>query len=523
MMNSVHPSVSILHLLTSRLHVPVSRRAMSAAVEAHSQPFSLACLRQALAQWRVDSLAVQLPAQDLAEVPLPAIAHLHSGNFVLLTRAEAGRVVYQDVKGNTIKASLTDFDQAWSGKLLLAEAQAQAGEPTYRQSRYQEQLALARNITCWVLLVALFLWPVWLAVNSAAWAILVWWVSKVAGLATSILLLLSQLAPNQGLAKRLCDLRPGISCQNVLTSQAATWFGFLSMTDLGLLYFGSGVLAICLGWLANIQVLPWLALLNLLALPYTVFSIWYQWRVVKSWCPLCLAVQALLWLEFGAAWWGGAGFWPQPTAWAGGLTSGALAAGICLVIRPLLGLAGQVAPLRGALAKFKYHPAWFRAALLEQAPLPPLPPEPILLGNAEAKWRVVMFSSPHCPPCGQAHQQLKELLTAFPEEVSAEIYWTFTGSPADQRNRVVKHLLALAGHSPAALSEALTDWYKHKNYPAWAARYPCPTLEADGEMAQMGTLLGFVQYTPLFFVNGHQLPEPYQIRDLTMFIAQELE
>jgi ABC-type bacteriocin/lantibiotic exporter with double-glycine peptidase domain len=198
MMNSVHPSVSILHLLTSRLHVPVSRRAMSAAVEAHSQPFSLACLRQALAQWRVDSLAVQLPAQDLAGVPLPAIAHLHSGNFVLLTRAEAGRVVYQDVKGNTIKASLTDFDQAWSGKLLLAEAQAQAGEPTYRQSRYQEQLALARNITCWVLLVALFLWPVWLAVNSAAWAILVWWVSKVAGLATSILLLLSQLAPNQG-------------------------------------------------------------------------------------------------------------------------------------------------------------------------------------------------------------------------------------------------------------------------------------------------------------------------------------
>jgi ABC-type bacteriocin/lantibiotic exporter with double-glycine peptidase domain len=121
-----HPSVSILHLLISHLRVRVSKSAMAAAVEAHPQPFSLACLRQALAQWRVDSLAVQLPAQDLDEVPLPAIAHLHSGNFVLLTRAEADRVVYQDVKGDTIEASLTDFGQAWSGKLLLAEAQARS-------------------------------------------------------------------------------------------------------------------------------------------------------------------------------------------------------------------------------------------------------------------------------------------------------------------------------------------------------------------------------------------------------------
>ena len=28
-------------------------------------------------------------------------------------------------------------------------------------------------------------------------------------------------------------------------------------------------------------------------MPYSIFSVYYQWRVAKQWCVLCLAVQAL--------------------------------------------------------------------------------------------------------------------------------------------------------------------------------------------------------------------------------------
>ena len=34
--------------------------------------------------------------------------------------------------------------------------------------------------------------------------------------------------------------------------------------------------------------------INILALPYTIFSVYYQWRVAKQWCVLCLVVQGLL-------------------------------------------------------------------------------------------------------------------------------------------------------------------------------------------------------------------------------------
>src|SRR5690606_4943069 len=37
---------------------------------------------------------------------------------------------------------------------------------------------------------------------------------------------------------------------------------------------------------------------NLAAIVYVPFSLFYQWRVVRQWCPLCLTVQAILLLQF---------------------------------------------------------------------------------------------------------------------------------------------------------------------------------------------------------------------------------
>ena len=59
--------------------------------------------------------------------------------------------------------------------------------------------------------------------------------------------------------------------------------------------------------------LPVLSLLSLAALPYVGYSLFYQWRVVKQWCRLCLATQAVLLAQAGLVlyegWWrtGGAG------------------------------------------------------------------------------------------------------------------------------------------------------------------------------------------------------------------------
>lgn len=46
------------------------------------------------------------------------------------------------------------------------------------------------------------------------------------------------------------------------------------------------------------QTLPVLAAINILCLPYTVWSISYQKFKAKVWCTLCVCVQATLWALF---------------------------------------------------------------------------------------------------------------------------------------------------------------------------------------------------------------------------------
>ncbi|MCP4219738.1 MAG: vitamin K epoxide reductase family protein [bacterium] len=87
-------------------------------------------------------------------------------------------------------------------------------------------------------------------------------------------------------------------CRKVLDSKVAVVFG-IHMAELGVVYFGGGLLvtvACILSYSSSAMFI--LALLSLLTLPYTVFSVIYQGVVVRSWCVLCLRTLLLFWLEF---------------------------------------------------------------------------------------------------------------------------------------------------------------------------------------------------------------------------------
>src|SRR5690606_453070 len=45
---------------------------------------------------------------------------------------------------------------------------------------------------------------------------------------------------------------------------------------------------------SNTQLLP---VLSVIAIPFTLFSVYYQWRIVRRWCPLCLIIVAALWIQ----------------------------------------------------------------------------------------------------------------------------------------------------------------------------------------------------------------------------------
>jgi hypothetical protein len=108
----------------------------------------------------------------------------------------------------------------------------------------------------------------------------------------SYLLVLKQLRIHSRYADKICSLFSRSDCNNVLGTKASKLFGVFGWSEIGLGYFTANVLLL-LFLPDTVSLLVWV---NILTLPYTVWSVWYQKAKAKQWCPLCLIVQVLLWL-----------------------------------------------------------------------------------------------------------------------------------------------------------------------------------------------------------------------------------
>ncbi|AEK62501.1 type I secretion system permease/ATPase [Collimonas fungivorans] len=60
----------------------------------------------------------------LAQTPLPAIAELKDGSFIVLAKCANGVLLHDEVQKRTFQLPLTEFEQLWSGRLILITSRA---------------------------------------------------------------------------------------------------------------------------------------------------------------------------------------------------------------------------------------------------------------------------------------------------------------------------------------------------------------------------------------------------------------
>jgi uncharacterized membrane protein len=111
--------------------------------------------------------------------------------------------------------------------------------------------------------------------------------------------LIQSFDSNNPLVQVVCQTTAENDCNALLSSKAAKAFGieWLSWSEVGFIYFAGTWLLVLFGARSSFIVTA-LFVINILSLPYTVYSIYYQARVAKQWCILCCTVQGVLWLEF---------------------------------------------------------------------------------------------------------------------------------------------------------------------------------------------------------------------------------
>lgn len=104
---------------------------------------------------------------------------------------------------------------------------------------------------------------------------------KLLRLAATILLLIYEIDKSNTFVKNICTAGKQTNCDAVLNSKAGKFLG-MGWGELGFFYFASSTLFLLFPGISFINKVPWLAIAGTTAAPYIIFSIYYQWKVVKQ-------------------------------------------------------------------------------------------------------------------------------------------------------------------------------------------------------------------------------------------------
>lgn len=531
MLNLLQPKQSnasaVVNLLLKALNVKVNSTTVDDNLQDHPEYPSLLAINDCLTEWHVPNQAYQISKAeyDPADLEFPFIAHskVNGGYFMLIHEITNGKVSYSDEKKQKATISEEEFLKLWSGVALHATASSKSGEIDY-QTKFLAQTFNALKIPVLLLVIlAAVLLTINYQTSSISYGLLLFF--KITGIAVSVLLLMHSIDANNPLVQNLCSLGNKNNCNAILKSDAAKVTSWLSWSEVGFFYFTGSFLTL----LISPASLPLIVWLNVLALPYTVYSIGYQYSQ-KNWCVLCCTVQAILWLEFLTNIF-------YPSNFEISTTNLQLQYSLPLVIsfalpiltwaflKPLLLKTAQFTPLKQQLKKFKYNSDLFNQVLTNQ-PRYAVPDDlmPIILGNPNAETVITMVSNPFCGPCAKAHETLDQWLSVR-DDIQLKIIFTTANHDDDEKTKVSRHVTALSLLNDTKLLEnALNDWYKQgsKKYEAWATQYPI-TFDKDMSMVtekqKAWCDLTEIAFTPTILVNGYKLPEPYRLEDIKYLLT----
>lgn len=503
-----------VHAFLNGLQVSITKKTVTETLKNHPAYPSLLAVNDSLNLWKVDSMAVSVSDAELNDLPTPFLTTLNieGGIFAVVESVKNNMVYWRHTEKGLQKDTTSIFTEKWTGAALLAESNESSGEKNYARNKWAEQKA---NAIVWgtigTLTIGLFL------IFSNGWGLNLSLLLglKLIGIGITSVLLWHQIDNSNANLKKICEIHQQTNCNHVLTSNAATVLGLFTLSELGFFYF-IGTFTSLLMVSVGKNILSVVQIMNLLTLPFTFFSLYYQYHIVKKWCILCLAVLFLFWCEFFANW-GVLNFYFDTNLKSILVLLFSFSLPICVwyLLEPILKKIIENQNLLENLRNFKNNESVFYALAANQLVMPATADElnAIIIGNLDAPHTVTLVTNPFCEPCKKIHTQL-EALVAKNSNIKGEVVLTV----GDTKQQIfAQYLFSLP---LVQRQNALKEWFDGHNghFENWINANSEIPLSDDIKKQLTKLSIWFnktdIQKTPTIFWNGQQLPDIYQIADL---------
>lgn len=526
-----NPVFSTIRLLEC-LKIKFTRKYISESLQNHPNYPSLLSISDTLIKLKIESISLKTSADKLSSIPVPFVTLLNENGekFITVTAVTDNSVTYFLDSKKAISKPLPAFLKKWNPVVLIAETTDESGETDYVVNKQQQRINSYKIPSILILGVIFFIGMLTQQSSQITINLLIRLTSigflKLAGVTLCSLLLWYEIDSANPILKKICSVGNRTNCDSVLNSAQAKVFGMISWSEIGFFYFAGGLLFLLFSHDKNnaLVILGWL---NLIALPYTIFSVYYQWRIVKQWCILCLSVQAALFSEFLINIFTANQFDFELKISIFSFLFSFLLPVICwYLLKPIFLTLETNKSQKRELNRFKYDTEIFNSLLPKQKLInKSINGIGITIGNPDAANTIIKVCSPYCGPCARAHPEIEKLIHES-NDIKAQIIFTASEDEYDEKNKPISHLLAIASLGNAKLTEqALDNWYSspRKNYELFAEQFP---IEGGLSMqSQQVKLMSEwcketgIAFTPTFFINGYQLPDVYHIEDLKYLLA----
>jgi uncharacterized membrane protein len=516
-------TVSVIQKTINHFGIAVTNSSVKEELKSHPNYPSFKSICDSFKEWKVEHYPLKYQPEELKELTAPYIAHFNigSGRLAFVSDIKNGLVFYYESLNIKKKTELEEFYKKCSGAVILLNPNENSGERNYLMKRQDE---LISKSVLPVTIFTLLLFMTTMVINSfSSGEILIQlrpgllFLTKTIGIGLSLLLILHEYEVRLSLTEKLCHLNKATNCNTVLNDKASKIFGWFGWADAGFIYF-TGCLLFLLSDSFAVNY-SFLAILSALSLPYPVFSIYYQWLVLKKWCPMCIGVQFILVVEFillmpvftnlNLS------FSDLSNLLLTFLVTGIVYTLIVMYIRERISGESNYYKYLG----FKKNPEVLRSLLLNQKHYDiPVTETSLVFGSRASSIRVTAFLSLQCSHCARAFEKIKVILKS---DADVAINIILITSDAKILNALY-HYSRKCMYDEALL--LLETWYGMESYSRNKMSENLCIPEANDISGEVGNenvelyKLCNVIGTPTFFVNGYLLPTNYEIEDIKYFV-----
>lgn len=507
---------SLVSRLLQKNKIAFDKTELAFQIKSHPSYPSLHAITGVLSHFKIENVAASIPANEasLNQLPESFMAQAQH-DLVVATRKKNGYEVYDSSLKKNVWSN-EEFLEKFSGIVVAVESTEESVKNS-KTNYFSRIMPVAVSL---ILLTFLF-------VSGPAPASLAFLALALAGTGISIAILKQELGMNSTLGNAFCsDASEKKDCDAVLNSNGATIFGKYKFSDMSMIYFLTlsltSVLAIIQG-----QSLTASFYLSFLSLPITLYSLYYQWAVVKKWCLLCLSIVGVLWAQAGLAFFVTDFSIPLDTISV--LLPGLVALIVLTAwayLRP--GLEEFQSNKRAHIdyVKFKRNFDLFSTQLQKTAPIQTQIEQPleIVFGNRKAPLSITLVTNPSCGHCKATHLLMEDILSQYPEMVRITIRFNInTDNEQGALVKVTSRLLELYEEQGKEIClMAMSEIYGNSSPEEWLEKWSdCMEHQPYMEVLKAGKewcVEHKINFTPAILINGLSFPRSYERADLIYFI-----